>query len=82
MGTLDAAHAHTHTHTHVQVKLVLKRNRFFVETSDAAVFELLKADPIIAAARAGDEGGSAPWGDTGRMLGWSPTLSDPEVPRC
>jgi len=41
------------------VKLVLKKNRFFVETSDAAVFELLKSDPTIAAARTNDEGKGA-----------------------
>ena len=40
----------------LQVKLVLKRNRYFVETSDATVFEILKSDPTIAAARTSDEG--------------------------
>lgn len=35
---------------------MLKRNRYFVETSDATVFEILKSDPTIAAARTSDEG--------------------------
>ncbi len=39
-----------------QVKLVLKRNKFFVETSDPAVFELLSKDSVICGARIGDEG--------------------------
>ncbi len=39
-----------------QVKLVLKRNHFYVETGEAAVFEALVHDPVIASARASDEG--------------------------
>jgi hypothetical protein len=39
-----------------QVKLVLKRNKFFVETSDPAVFDVLANDSVIRGARVGDEG--------------------------
>lgn len=35
---------------------MLKRNRFFVETSDPDVFETLRKDAVISAARVSDEG--------------------------
>lgn len=36
--------------------MVLKRNKFFVETSDPYVFDVLADDPAIRAARVNDEG--------------------------
>lgn len=38
------------------MKLVLKLNHFYVETADEGVFEAIVQDPVIASARANDEG--------------------------
>lgn len=48
----------TCTQRYGKVKLVLRENRFFVESADPEALQALLRDPVIQAARVDNEGGS------------------------